>query len=335
MEFFLYVSEEDLEKIGIVTKGFILRPVPYRWHTLSEQFGFLRRLLNDRLDLMHFTYFSYPVMYVRPFIATVHDLTPLLHKTGRASTRNPFVYEIKHEAFSFILRTQIRSARRVITPSKTVERQIIGHYGGKFEKKTVPIYEGVDYELESCKINKNLTARFHSPFFLYVGNFYPHKNLEKLVKAFAEVKCKEQLVLAGPEDFFSGRLRQLIDSLHMSRKILLFCNPSLPDLKFFYTHARALVHPSISEGFGLPLIEASFFKLPVIASDIPVFRELLGRSYHSFDPRDVRDICEKIQLFSDGKIKPQYSANAAKFSFGQTAQQTLKLYRQVLNETSA
>ena len=59
---------------------------------------------------MHFTYFGYPVFYRRKFIATVHDLTPLLFKTGKASTKNPLIYGIKHFFFKHILRSQIENA---------------------------------------------------------------------------------------------------------------------------------------------------------------------------------------------------------------------------------
>src|SRR3989338_4221188 len=95
VEFYIYVLERDASQIDFKNSLFIKREVQTLWHTLDEQTLFYSVLQKDKLDLMHFTYFSYPVLYNRPFIATVHDITPLNHKTGRASTLSPWLYELK------------------------------------------------------------------------------------------------------------------------------------------------------------------------------------------------------------------------------------------------
>lgn len=326
LSFYVYVLEQDGKKIYFENKNFIKREVPYKWHSFNEQLGFKDVLLKDTLDLMHFTYFSYPIFYNKKFIATVHDLTPLLFKTGRASTQNKFIYEVKHKVFKHILSSQIGNALEIITPTRSVKKQIVQEYGKKFENKITPIYEGIDHELTKIKENFSLKDKFKKPFFVYVGTFYPHKNVERLVRAFSKVKGDFTLILAGPEDHFTAQINRLIQSSGQENRIILHTKSSREDLVFFYKNALALVHPSLSEGFGLPIVEAAYFNLPIIASGIDVFKELLSGNYLQFDPFEEDDIAEKLRQFIDKKPKFNYAGLLKNYSFEHMAQETLNLY---------
>ena len=356
--FYIYLLTDDYNKVKFTNKFFIKRLVHSRWHTVSEQVHFVKTIYQDNLDLMHFTYFSYPVLYKRKFIATIHDTTPLIFKTGKASTRNPLLYEIKFRAFQFIISQQLKNARLVITPSKTVKKQLLDIYGTGYKNKIKPIYEGVDYELKDVerrhsgkRPSENEGARPESrqrfwsrptirrtpqndsrltkPFFIYVGNFYPHKNIENLLMAFAKVKTDAKLMLIGPDDFFAKRLYRYIDITILDR-VIFYHNPSREDLLFFYKNALALIHPSLSEGFGLPLVEAVYFNLPIIASNIEVFTELLNKKYISFDPLSIVDMTEKINFFLQKKQKPRYGNLLNKFSFENLTNKTFNLYQQII-----
>lgn len=327
---YLYLLKEDFEKFNWQRKNFIKRKAHFRWHSFSEQFGFLKVLNRDQLDLMHFTYFSYPIFYEKPFIATIHDLTPLLFKTGKASTKNRLFYEMKHFFFNTILSKQVRNAKAIITPTQTVKSQLLEKYGSKWEKKIFPIYEGIDYQLTAAQENVFLKRKFPKDFFIYVGNFYPHKNVESLIKAFALIKSDARLILLGPNDYFTKRLIQLINQLSQENRIILFKNPTNEDLVFFYKNALALIHPSFSEGFGLPLLEASYFHCPVIASNIPVFREILKDQYLKFNPYDVEDIKHKIETFIKKPKIFDLQILLKQYSFKKMALKTLKLYKKCL-----
>lgn len=257
-------------------------------------------------------------------------MTPLLFKTGKASTKNQFIYNIKHLFFRIILRCQTERAIKIITPTNTVKEQLTEIYGQKISKKNLSIYEGVNYQILQSKENKNLSNKFKN-FFIYVGNFYPHKNVEKLIEAFKNINKKYKLILIGPKDFFTARILQCIDTSKQNKNILLLTNTSLADLVFFYKNALALVHPSLSEGFGLPLIETAYFDTPIIASNIKVFKELLGDNYLSFDPNSVDDIAEKINNFIEKKPKFNYKNITDKYSFEKMTNETLKIYQEVLN----
>jgi glycosyltransferase involved in cell wall biosynthesis len=328
--FYIYLMPNDYNNLSFKNKNIIKRMVNHRWHTIGEQVGFAIKLYYDNLDLMHFTYFSYPILYLKKFVATVHDVTPLLFKTGKASTKNQLIYNIKYLFFRVILRCQIKRAIKIITPTYTVKKQLEDIYGEKISKKIHPIYEGVNYQILESKENKEQEKRFTN-FFIYVGNFYPHKNVEKLIWTFSTIKTSSKLLLLGPGDFFKNRLFQLINRLKQEKRILFFNNLTTEDLVFFYKNALALIHPSLSEGFGLPLIEAAHFNCPIIASDIKVFKELLGNNYLSFNPNDLDDITEKIKTFIEKKPnKFDYKNIINKYSFEKMTDETMKIYQELL-----
>lgn len=330
--FIVYVLKEDNSRITFKNKRFTKKIVVDRWHTFAEQTRFLNEVKKDDLDLMHFTYFGYPVLYRRPFIATIHDLTPLLFKTGKSSTKSPLFYNLKYLAFRFVVKSQVKNSKFIITPTKAIKKQIGKFFGDRYEDKVRPVYEGLNRELLSAKENKLLAKKFKQPFFLYVGNFYPHKNAEKLILAFSNIDKNIQLVLLGPNDFFADRIQQLITKLSQEKKILVVHNPQIEDFVFFYKNALALVHPSLSEGFGLPLVEAMHFGLPIIASNIDVFKEVLDDQYISFDPDDVADIKNKLEGFLQVKPSFNYSNLLEKYSFAEMTKKTLEVYNKAIDE---
>lgn len=326
-KFYIYLLESDYNRVVFKNSQFIKKKANFYWHSFSEQTNFLGLLNKESLDLMHFTYFSHPVLYKRPFIATIHDFTPLLFKTGKASTKNPLVYEFKYQVFKYVLKSQIYRSNQIITPTNVIRKQLGDIFGAPSEKKTKTIYEGVDYQLLAAKENIQLKNKFNKKFFIYIGNFYPHKNLERLVNAFAQLDnpdCK--LVLIGPNDYFVKSLLDYINIIKQSERIVLYTSGSVSDLVFFYKNAQALIHPSLSEGFGLPLVEAAFFNLPIIASDIPVFKEILSDQYLSFNPNSVKDIQSKINHFISNHSDFNYQPILKKFSFKKMAKETLDCY---------
>ncbi|QQG44715.1 MAG: glycosyltransferase family 4 protein [Candidatus Roizmanbacteria bacterium] len=330
LRFNIYILKSDSDNIHFENKNFIKREVTSRWHSLSEQISFKKDLDKDNLDLMHFTYFSYPVLYDKKFIATIHDLTPLLFKTGKASTQNPFVYELKYLVFKYILYNQVKKALHIITPTKTVKKQILEVYGVQLKSKVTSLYEGVDSALIEKEGNAALADKFKRPFFIYVGTFYPHKNVKNLIKAFSNIKESIRLVLVGPQDYFASEILALIRQLHQEDRIVLFTPSTREDVIFFYKNASALIHPSLSEGFGLPIMEAAYYNLPIIASDIEVFKEILDSQYIFFNPNDVNDITQKIHKFLSEKPQFDYKKLVARYSFQKMAEETLKIYKNSL-----
>lgn len=321
LQYVIYTQPQDSEKVRALSPHFIVRSSPYRWHSVSEQILFLIQLIMDRLDLMHFTYFGHPILYLRPFITTIHDITPLLFATGKSSTRSRVVYGIKYLFFRLVLWNQVMRSKHIIVPTKTVSEQLAALYGEKIASKISVLYEGVGYVLSAAQKHDHSRLGISGPYFLYVGNFYPHKNVERLIAAFHDSQTKLHLICAGPHDFFQRRLARVTKHDH----VFFLSSLRLDDLIYLYMHAEALIHPSLSEGFGLPIVEALFFHLPVIASDIPVFRELLGDAYYAFNPYDIVSIRKTITRFENDKVK-RVAPLKELFSFEKMAYATRDLY---------
>lgn len=325
-EVLVFVRSKDKDDVPNADRYKVIES-NYRWHTFGEQIGFLFQLLSLNLDLMHFTYFSYPALYRKPFISTIHDLTPVLFKTGKASTKSAVEYYPKFFAMNKVIASAVKNSVAVITPTRFVKQQLeeTYHIDGS---KIYPIAEGISEEIKNAKENTNLKKKFTKPFFIYIGNFYPHKNIEMLIRVFSRTDIGMQLILIGPQDYFSGKIQDLIISLNQNKRILMYHNASISDLVFFYKNAQALVHPSLSEGFGLTPIEAEYFGCPVVASDIEVFKETLGDDYISFNPKNEDSLFKAIKKATG--IKTRSSKQSVRsFSFDQMAKETVDVYNKV------
>ena len=330
----LYVFVQSVKKSPYHPnrKNIQLVEADYSWHSIAEQTGFLQKLVTYRLDLMHFTYFSFPMLYPASFIITIHDLIPLFFSTGKASTKHPLMYRAKHIAYRLLMRVATARAYRIIVPSQTVKNDIERYYGRKVSSKVEVTYEGVPSRLMHAQSSSHIKKVFKKPFFIYVGNFYPHKNIEMLVRAFRDVLKDYDLALIGPDDYFSQHIRSLIKSLNMDQRVIMLVNSSDEDLSFLYSHAQALIHPSLSEGFGLPLLEASYFKCPILASNIPIIQEILGDYFIPFDPLSKDSITTAINRFVHKPEKKFLPLNILqeKFSFEKMSYQTYEIYKKTL-----
>jgi glycosyltransferase involved in cell wall biosynthesis len=301
------------------------RNSPFRWHSVDEQTKFLNQINSDNLDLMHFTYFSYPYFYSRPFVITIHDLTPYFFKTGKASTKNSLTYNIKHFFYKQLIRNAASKSKAIITPTNTIKNQIVKTFSTN-QEKIFTTYEGINNEIIDSVENTTLEDKFGDNFFLYVGNFYPHKNVDLLIKAFKEIS-NERIILVGKKDFFYKKIYELVVKNNLKEKIIFYENASAGDLKFFYKNAKALIFPSFSEGFGLPIIEAIYFDCPVICSDIEVFREIIPNNKYFFNPNKVEAL---IKIISETKSYDKTIVNFDIFSFSKMASETFAIYKKYL-----
>lgn len=313
--------------------------VDIRWHTLEEQLKLPEVLNKENLDLMHFPYFSVPIFYNRPFVVTIHDLILHHFPTGVASTLPLPIYELKQIGYRFVIAQAAKKAAKIFAVSKTTRQEIIDHLGIDKEKIVV-IYEGVDQQIANGKLQMakthKLSAISHKQYFLYVGNAYPHKNLDRLIEAF-KILVKEysdiSLVLVGKEDYFYKRLKEKVTSVGFIEKVNFYGYATDEELSLLYKNSIALVIPSLMEGFGLPAIEAASNGCLVLASDIPAHREIMDDAVVFFNPNDVYDIAEKMKNVLDLRNLDRYSVMkkkgikiAEKFSWRKMAAQTLTIY---------
>lgn len=340
-EYTLFVRNEDYDEIQnssrlnrdkIQNNRWQIVRTDIKWHTVSEQIKFASILNKQKLDLVHFPYFSVPVFYNKPFIVTIHDLIINHFPTGKASTLAFPIYKIKLFAYKLIIKKAAQKAKKIITVSNATKEEIVDHLKIK-ENKIEVIYEAADLAISHKPL---AISQKYGKYFLYVGNAYPHKNLEKLIQAFNKISNDYKdlkLILVGKKDYFYQRL----EKENKSDKIIFFGKATDVELSSFYSNAVALVAPSLMEGFGLPVLEAMSLKCLVAASDIPAFREIAQDDVLYFNPQDVNDIAEKLKdvIKNEDKYKKEKLekafAKTKNFSWEKSAEETLRVYEQAVN----
>ncbi len=328
-QYILFLRKGEYEIVPLPGKNFEKRLADIRWHSVKEQTQFAHLLQKEKLDLVHFPYFSYPILYKGNFIITIHDLILNHFPTGQATTLPSPIYWLKQLGYRFVVSKAVKKASRIIAVSKATRDEIIDHYKIKPEKITVT-YEGIDESLIKEKMEKVDTPH---PYFFYVGNAYPHKNLERLVEGFALFSHGKvvDLIFVGKEDFFYKRLKEKVEKLGLSERIHFFQNISDGQLVYLYHHAKGVVLPSLMEGFGLPALEAMENDCLVIASEVPAFLEVCGTTAVYFDPYSTEDIANVLQNVYEGKVgvtekKQQGKKRAKEFSWKDMARQTVDVY---------
>jgi glycosyltransferase involved in cell wall biosynthesis len=305
---------------------------PIRWHTLEEQRKLPNLLKSEHLDLVHFPYFSVPVSYNLPFIITIHDLIINHYPTGKASTLPSPVYYAKLLGYKYVIKKATIKAKKIITVSQATKDEIEEHLSIPPDKIAVT-YEGISENIFGKNQNTHLPFDVEK-YFLYVGNAYPHKNLERLIEAFKLVLDEYKdvtLVLVGKEDYFYRNLKKKVHELGIEKNVLFAGFISEETLQYCYKNAIATIVPSLMEGFGLPGLEAMRADCLVLASDIPSLKEIYADSAIYFNPLAVESMHATIrEVLTDKNKFNSYIGKGEKrvtfFSWRKMAEQTLKIY---------
>ncbi|MDP2630337.1 MAG: glycosyltransferase family 1 protein [Candidatus Uhrbacteria bacterium] len=272
--------------------------VDIHWYSIAEQCILPFILMWHRLDLIHFPHVNVPIVYPGRFIMTVHDLILIKHPlsaTSAATTRHPGIHAAKHFCYRVILGIALRRAAHIITISESVKSDILNFFSLS-ETDISVTYEAAD-PLPAPDTCRTLDRFLKVKFFFRAGNAYPHKNLEGLLSAFKRARAAQPdtyLLLCGQEDFFQRRIIDRIAEAGLSDSVIHLGSVSDSCLSWLYAHAFAYVFPSFEEGFGLPAVEAFLHGCPVLASDIPVLKEVCGPAALYFDPNNVNDIARAM-----------------------------------------
>jgi glycosyltransferase involved in cell wall biosynthesis len=288
----------------------------------------------EQLDLMHFPYFSHPVTYHGPFVITIHDLIMYYFSTGKASTLPFPLYQLKRQAFSFVLEHGINHAQKIIVPLQTVKEDMQQTFMIP-EERIVVTREGFDKNFSRQSTKNDQRPK---DYFLYVGNAYPHKNIPRLLEGFFRFykeNSEYRLILVGKKDYFYERLER---SLSTQEKEALVFSHDVTDAELaqLYQSAKALVSASLMEGFGLPPLEAMALSTPVLVSDIPSFKEVCGEVAYYFDPRNPEDIAAAMQALTTepervlSKRLQNGRDRAHQFSWKKMAEETLAIYQEAM-----
>ena len=305
-----------------------------RWFAI----GLPLYIQESGFDLFHGINYEVPLWGKCPSVMTIHDLSLLLH---------PETHE-KHlvRRGRFRIPLMARAARRIITPSESVRREVCDHLRIN-PSKVVSVAEAPRDIFRPASAEEMIETKrrlkIEDDFLLFVGTIEPRKNLVTLIRAFEEIMrstdLRPQLVIVGKEGWLTDELFSNIRERGLEDRLRF--TGYLPDreLRALYSAARAFVYPSIYEGFGLPPLEAMACGAPVITSLIPTFVETIGReAARLVHPTDVHALSLAIvELLNDENERRRLSSTgrrrAAQFSWEKTARATLEVYKEALGRT--
>lgn len=200
---------------------------------------------------------------VRNQIITVHDLICLRH---------PMQHKPQYLFFRYGLPRLLRTCRAVFTVSQTTREDIHATWGFPLDRIFV-VPNGVDCTAFSAR--ERTAAELASPYLLMVGARYPHKNVDEVLRMAALWARDYRLVVTSCSAAYKQQLQGLLQQQGLTGRVEFLDYVERDQLVSLYQGASALVYPSRWEGFGIPPLEALACGVPVIASDIPVHREVL------------------------------------------------------------
>lgn len=330
----LFLKKENLKLVEEVAEK---RLADIHWYTLKEQLLMPRLIDREHLDLVHFPHWNVPLLLRTPFIVTIHDLILLEEPdSAKATTRHPLVSLAKRVAHRIVLKRALKRARSIIAVSAYTKSAILRHFPWVPSEKIHVIHEGLtQFSEHAPRLKPGATTHSVLPYFLYVGNAYPHKNLESLLHAFSffyKLHPEVRLVLAGRNDVFYERLKKELVEIDVPEdKIEFHLNPSDEDLARLYRDATLYLFPSRSEGFGLPPLEAMSFGVPVAAARRTSLPEILGDAALWFNPEDIEEMVEAMEIaLTDKDLRARLIQKGfeqiKRYSWTTMARDILKIY---------
>ncbi len=297
-----------------------------------DQITFAWQLYRLKPDLIHFTMTQQPIFYFGKVITTTHDLTML--RFTRAGKLPGWLHAIRMTAYRFLFWSAHRKSKKIIVPTKYVEQDL--HNLEPFTvKKTVVTCESSEPPLD---VPAKQPAGISQPFIMHVGSPFPHKNIERLIEAFEVLHTSHlelKLILAGKKEYYFDHLERAAANSPARENIVFTGFVSDEELKWLYQNAVCYVLPSLSEGFGLPGLEAMAHGCPVASSNATCLPEVYQDAALYFDPLKPEDIAEKVQLILDDKnlvneLVSKGQKLLPKYSWRRMAEETLAIYKSVL-----
>jgi len=317
--------------LGVTLSGVTLRIVDRRWTQWWDQVTLPRQLAEDRTSVFLSPYYKGPLRAPCPVVLTIHDLFFI----GYPGSRRPF-----YDAFmTRLARLYARCATAIIADSEYSKRSILERLGINPDKiRVIPLPLGSEFHEQLLTDAPRVRYGITEPYILYVGAFKPHKNLPRLLQAFAGLgeshRATHQLVLAGGDPSARPIFQELARSHGVADRVVFPGRIDDKDLPALYSGCALFVLPSLAEGFGLPALEAMACGAPVIASNRGAIPEVVGEAAILFDPENVPAITAAIttvlaQAETKATLRQRGLVRSREFSPDHTARQVLALLREV------
>jgi glycosyltransferase involved in cell wall biosynthesis len=338
-EYVIFLRKQNFDLYQPRNKNFKKVLADARWYGLKEQIILPFIFSSQKLDLLHIPHFNIPVFYPGKIVVTIHDLIKSEFAGLSATTRMPFVYLLKHLGYEAVVRIAVRRARKILVPSNSIAKKLRENFRVP-EGKIAVTHEAAS--LTNSKFNPPTGGqnskiildkyKIKKPYLIYVGNAYPYKNLDCLLAALTKLPGTLSFINPCSRSTFYDRLKERARELGLGERVILPGYVPDEDLAGLYKEAEAYVFPSLSEGFGIPGLDAMVLGTPVVCSDIPTLKEIYGDAALYFDPHSEDDMAEKIKkILQDQKLRQDLIEKGKKqvqiYSWHKMAETTLATYQ--------
>jgi len=269
---------------------------------LREHVSIPLKLRRLRAELLHSPHYVRPLLCTVPSVVTIHDCIHLLFPQYLP---NRMAYRYAR----FVMGSAIRNSALVFTVSEASRADILRFYPATDPQKVHVVPNAIDAELledpgpeERERVRERYQIR--GRFVLFAGNVKPHKNLERLIRAFARVRQQEgnedlRLVVIGDDVSRYASLRRTADESGVRQDVRFFGFVPHQTLAALYRMATLFAFPSLYEGFGLPPLEAMACGTPVVTSRISSLPEVVGDGALLVDPYSEEEIAQAIARVLD------------------------------------
>ena len=337
-EYVLFVRPEDRDFAEDLPPNF--RSVVERSPVYSmREIGMMTwRISRSRLDLYHATHYVLPAVVPCPTVVTIHDIIHLLYP-GFLPSRAASLYAQR------MFRHSVGRADRIIAVSRNTQQDLLDYFDTQEEKIHV-VYNGVEDRFRRLLSAEELGAHLkdvgvRQPYMLFVGNPKPHKNLDRVIKAYARARSRAgfdaPLVCVGARPGSDFKLERRARQLGVGEHVQLVGHVSADVLPALYQGASLFLYPTLYEGFGLPVVEAMASRVPVITSNTSSLNEIARGYAELVNPLEVEEIATAIERCMKDReharqLTDRAASRAAGFQWQTAAESTLAIYRDVLGE---
>jgi len=295
-------------------------------------------LYKNKIDVFHSTYFVKPIWAPCKSLVTIYDLIysryPKYLSKG-LFTKGALLY---HDIMTSIA---VKQSSKIITISQSAKDDIMHFFKCPEDKIEVimPAFDKEEFKVISNRgLVKKTVFEYNLPdeYIFYVGAHKPHKNLERLIRAFYLIagEIEHNLVIGGKKDLRYARTYELVKALNMERRIIFTGEIKESDLPLLYNGADLFVFPSLYEGFGLPPLEAMACGIPVLVSNAASLPEVVGDAAIMVNPYDIEEIAQEMKrILTNENLQKEIREKGLKrcqeFSWCQVAEKTLNVYKYV------
>ena len=307
--YFLFCHDDDQPALRGLAENFV--PVVDRsaGYGVREHVSIPFKLRRLGAQLLHSPHYVRPLLCTTPSVVTIHDCIHLLFPQYLPN-RMAWRYA------RFMMGSAIRHSAVVFTVSEASRADILRFYPWADPRKVHVVPNAIDTELledpgEEEKARVRERYQLHGRFVLFAGNVKPHKNLERLIQAFARVREQGgygdlQLLLIGDDVSRYGGLRRAVEAAGLRQDVRFFGFVPHHTLAALYRMASVFAFPSLYEGFGLPPLEAMSCGTPVVTSRMSSLPEVVDDAALLVDPYDVEDIANGIcRVLDDCELRDQ------------------------------